>query len=339
MGEGTSKQIVIDTVTFNGAGRPARDLWVLPAAAEKFGHKLRALQDKYPPDFAGDGFDDPLGGMRLFDVGSFTDPWGCGWENRTRGILGQVRCFPLNDWDDLKNYTPPFDLIGKGFEKVPDTLAATPDKFHLGIIPPLFHRMCWLRDPTLAFMDFYTNPDEIMAMRDIVHEFNMRHLKELLKYDYDAIFIGDDWGMQSQLFIRPEMWREYFKPCYAEYFALARDAGKLAFFHSDGYIIDIIDDLIEIGIQALNCQVACMGVEELGKRFAGRICFWGELDRQHLLPNGTPDAIRAAAKKNLKHLATPEGGYIHQAELNADVPFENVRALFETYNYVNNDEL
>ena len=327
----TSKQLIIDTVTFQKPARLARDLWVLPAAIEKFKKELEILQEKHPSDFAGDGFQDPMGGMRLYECGTFTDPWGSGWENHTRGLLGQVRNFPLNDWDNLKSYSPPYHLIGKGFEKVAETLASTPDKFHFGVVPSLFHRMCWLRDPSLVLMDFYTNPEEIGILRDLVHEFNMRHLNELLKYDYEGIFIGDDWGTQTQLFIRPEFWREFFKPLYAEYFRLAGEAGKLVFFHSDGNILEIIEDLLEIGVQALNCQVACMGVEELGKQFAGRICFWGELDRQHLLPSKKPGDILAAARKNLECLATPEGGYIMQAELNADVPLENLYALFEAY--------
>lgn len=327
----TPKQVIIDTVTFQRPSRLGRDLWVLPGAGKKYESQLKDLQKKYPPDFAGDGFQDPTGGMQLYECGSFTDPWGSGWENPTPGILGQVRHFPLNDWDNLKDFSPPYHLIGQGFEKVAETLARTPDKFHFGIIPSLFHRMCWLRDPSLVFMDFYTNPEEITTLRDMVHEYNMRHLRELLKFDYDGIFIGDDWGTQTQLFIRPDMWREFFKPCYAEYFQLAREAGKFRFFHSDGYIMEIIEDLIEIGIQALNCQVMCNGVEELGKQFRGRLCFWGELDRQHLLPTGTPEEIREAAEKNLEHLSTPEGGYIMQAELNADVPLENLTSFFECY--------
>mgnify|MGYP006293345061 CR=1 FL=1 len=332
MDKNTPKQVIIDTVTFNNPARLGRDLWVLPAASQKFGDRLKKLQEEYPPDFAGDGFEDPMGGLQLFKVGKFTDPWGCGWENQTEGILGQVRDFPLNDWSALENYQPPFHLIGKGFDNVEKTLAETPDKFHFAVIPSLFHRMCWLRDPSLIFMDFYTNPDEIRQMRDMVHEYNMRHLKELLKYDYDAVFIGDDWGTQTQLFIRPEMWREFFKPCYAEYFKLGREAGNLCFMHSDGYIMEIIDDLIEIGVNALNCQVACMGVKELSEKFAGKICFWGELDRQHLLPNKTPDEIHKAAEKNLSNLATDKGGYIMQAEINSDIPYENLKAVFDSYN-------
>ncbi len=333
MAKDSPRQIVTDAVTFEGPARIPRDLWVLPAALARHGRLIRELQAHRPSDFAGDGFEDLTGGDALYRRGTFRDAWGSVWENQEEGLLGQVRSFPLSDWSLLKTYTPPFHLIGKGFEKVPGTLAATRDRFHIGIIPSLFHRMCWLRDPADILMDFYTNPGELALLRDMVHEYNLRHLDQLLEYDHEGIFIGDDWGTQEQLFIRPEMWREYFKPCYAEYFSRARKAGRLAFFHSDGYILEIIEDLIEIGVQALNCQVACMGAEELGRRFAGRICFWGELDRQHLLPLGRPEEITRAARDNMRHLMTDRGGYIMQAELNMDVPEENIRALFSCYDF------
>jgi len=142
--DNTSRKIITDTVNFNSPERLARDCWILPAVMEKMGEEIRTLQSQFPSDFSGDGFHDPLGGIHLYECGVFTDPWGSVWHNETSGILGQVRQFPLSDWKKLGDYSPPYHLIGKGFEKVPDTLATTPDKFHLGIIPSLFHRMCWL---------------------------------------------------------------------------------------------------------------------------------------------------------------------------------------------------
>ena len=56
--------------------------------------------------------------------------------------------------------------------------------------------------------------------------------------------------------------------------------------HSDGNILKIYPQLIELGLDAINSQIFCMGVENL-EPFAGKITFWGEMDRQHLLVNGS----------------------------------------------------
>ncbi len=75
-----------------------------------------------------------------------------------------------------------------------------------------------------------------------------------------------------------------------------REAGTYVFMHSDGYIRDIYQDLIEIGINAINSQLFCMPIEEIGKKFAGKITFGGEIDRQRIPPFGTeeecPQAVR-----------------------------------------------
>ena len=138
----------------------------------------------------------------------------------------------------------------------------------------------------------------------------------------------DDWGGQQSMLVSPAVWREIFKPLYTAYIDIARDAGKYMIMHSDGYITDIIPDLIELGLHAINSQVFCMGVQELGEKFAGRITFWGELDRQQLLPHGSAADIIAASRLMRHHLYR-DGGLIAQCEFGAGAKPDNVRTFFE----------
>lgn len=141
----------------------------------------------------------------------------------------------------------------------------------------------------------------------------------------------DDWGAQDRPLISPQMWREYFKPLYAEYCRIIHDAGKFVFFHSDGHIFDLISDLIEVGIDALNAQLFCMDIEEIGRRFKGQITFWGEIDRQWVLPFGSEDDVRAAVQRVRVALDDGRGGVIAQCEWGNDVSRENVAAVFEAW--------
>jgi hypothetical protein len=101
--------------------------------------------------------------------------------------------------------------------------------------------------------------------------------------------------------------------------------------HSDGYIVDIIPDLIEIGLDALNSQIFCMGVEELGRRFAGELTFWGEMDRQQLLPRASATEVAGAARRMRESLHRG-GGLIAQCEFGPGARPENVFAFFEALN-------
>jgi hypothetical protein len=91
-----------------------------------------------------------------------------------------------------------------------------------------------------------------------------------------------------------------------------------------------MEDLIAIGIDALNSQVACMGMAELGRRFAGRITFWGEIDRQILLAHGTLAEIEAEVRDVRAHLYA-DGGVIAQCEFGPGAIPENVLRVFETW--------
>jgi len=140
----------------------------------------------------------------------------------------------------------------------------------------------------------------------------------------------DDWGSQNALLISPSIWRKMFKPLYKEYVQLAHSYNKKMLMHSDGHILEIIPDLIEIGIDAVNSQIFCMGLEELAQ-FAGKMTFWGEIDRQYILSQGsTTDVIEAV--KNVKKTLFKNGDIIAECEFGPGAKPENVYTVFEAWN-------
>ncbi len=106
-------------------------------------------------------------------------------------------------------------------------------------------------------------------------------------------------------------------------------AGKAVFFHSDGNIEEIYPDLIEIGVNAVNSQLFCMDYQSLGALYAGKIVFWGEVDRQRLLPLGTPEEVRSGVEK--LRAALGRRGVIAQCQLEPGVPQENIEAVFAAW--------
>ena len=165
-----------------------------------------------------------------------------------------------------------------------------------------------------------------------MHDFYCRYLTKLAQTDVDGLQIMDDWGSQQALLINPATWRELFRPIYRDYIDIAKKYGKKIFMHSDGYILDIIPDLIDLGLDALNSQIFCMGIDRL-KQFRGKITFWGEMDRQNLLVRGTPQQIRAAVQSVYENLWNG-GGCIAQCEFGPGANPENVMAVYAAWNEV-----
>lgn len=100
--------------------------------------------------------------------------------------------------------------------------------------------------------------------------------------------------------------------------------------HSDGNTLAIYPRLIDLGLDALNSQIFCMGVDQL-EQYKGKITFWGEIDRQHLLPNGSKEDIVQAVKQ-VKERLWDNGGCIAQCEFGPGAKEENVYTVFETWN-------
>jgi hypothetical protein len=326
----TSRERVIRTLRFEGVDRPARDVWLLPAAFFGREQALRDLLALYPSDLGPSGFCDPVDESPLYEPGEWTDAWGSRWVNIQRGMIGEVKYPALGDWAAFANWKPPYHLLGKGFDEVNRTCAGHDRFVHLGNPRP-FERLQFLRGSENLYMDLAWGVREVRDLLAMVHDYYLQHLRYVVKTDVDAVSFMDDWGSKHALLISPQMWVEYFKPLYRDYVAMAHAHGKFALMHSDGYIMPLYEHLIEIGVDAINSQLFTMPIEEIGQRFKGRITFWGEMDRQYVLPFGTPQDVRAAVERVKAALWDDRGGVIGQAELNKGYPLENIRAFFEAW--------
>jgi hypothetical protein len=172
---------------------------------------------------------------------------------------------------------------------------------------------------------------EIRSLIAMAHEYYCEDVMRWAASSVDAVSLMDDWGSNTALLISPQMWREIFKPIYRDYCEIIRKAGKFVFFHSDGNIEAIYGDLIELGVHALNSQLFCMDIEGLGERHRGKITFWGEIDRQQILPYGSPEEVRGAVRRVRRALGDPRGGVIAQCEWGKDNSPENVEAVFSAW--------
>jgi uroporphyrinogen decarboxylase len=109
-------------------------------------------------------------------------------------------------------------------------------------------------------------------------------------------------------------------------FGPCRDAGIPVVFHSDGKILEIIPDLIEVGVRVLNPQCRANGLEGLARVARGKVALSQDLDRQ-LFPFATASEIQEHVGQVHEALVLPEGGLMLQAEISPDVPLANIDAL------------
>ncbi len=263
--------------------------------------------------------------------GESVDEWGCTFVNLVPGVHGEVKNPLVGDYADLERISPPVELLEVD-PAAANAFCGQEGRFVLGSgwARP-FERMQFLRGTENLMLDIADREDGFFELLRIVHQFNCDQMEVWARLDVDALMVMDDWGSQRALLISPVTWREIFKPLYAEYARIAHDNGKKLFMHSDGYILDILEDLIEVGVDALNSQLFCMGIPDVATRAAGKITFWGEIDRQHLLPFGSVTEVEAGVAEIVQHLHRPEGGVIAQFEFAGDTRPENAEAVYRAW--------
>ena len=304
-----SREIVKRTLELEKPSRIPRHLLALPWASDNYPNQLKQIQDNYPDDITFPIFeykDKPLTTGDQYAIGSYTDEWGCVFENKQAGIIGEVKAPILKNLSDWEQIREPTEVLSFEIDQVNEFCANT-DKFTLaGCFPRPFERLQFIRVTAEFYMDLATQSPELTKLIDKIHQFFLGELNRWAQTDVDALFIMDDWGSQQSLLISPATWREVFKPLYKDYVSIAHSHNKKIFMHSDGYIVDIMPDLIELGIDAINSQIFCMGLDTL-EQFKGKITFWGEIDRQHILPEGTVEEVKDAVKKVAKKAAKKKG--------------------------------
>jgi uroporphyrinogen decarboxylase len=129
------------------------------------------------------------------------------------------------------------------------------------------------------------------------------------------------------------MYRRILKPIHADYIAFIKERTTAkVFFHTDGDVFDLLDDLIEIGVDIVNPVQTSAGrmadLAGLKRRYGERATFCGAIDTKHVLPAGTPAEVRAEVGRVIRELGVG-GGYMVAAvhTIMDDVPAENILAM------------
>jgi hypothetical protein len=243
--------------------------------------------------------------------GDGVDEWGAVWENIGVCSLGEVKEFPLLDWADWDQLNIPDVKSPERWEAIKGARERAGDLYLLGNGISLYERVHFIRGLENTWCDIYESPEKLGELMDILVDMNLYAVQRYAEAGVDGYMWCDDWGLQDRLMISPDSWRELWKPRYAKVYEAAHKAGMQTLLHSCGYIVDILDDLIEAGLDCIQMdQQENMGMDLLAERFGGRIAFWCPVDIQYTMARGNPDEIRAYCHKMVETLGRPEGGFI-----------------------------
>jgi uroporphyrinogen decarboxylase len=264
----------------------------------------------------------------------FTDNWGCTWWNIQEGYEGQVVGYPLADWSALATYKMPdprtqSERSTRDWAKTARDVAEAKAKGQLvgGDGERLFDRMYFLRGWENLMMDFATEPPELDRLIAMLTDYELRLVDLSLDLGVDTVGFHTDIGTQKALMISPASFRKHVKPMFKTVFQHCHDRGALVTLSSDGCVLEIVDDLIECGVNMHDPQLRANGLENIARAYKGKMCVTVDTDRQGYAFD-TPADLRREIKEVVDVMAEPEGGLmVGVGVYDENVPMDNLEAL------------
>jgi uroporphyrinogen decarboxylase len=250
-----------------------------------------------------------------------------------------VKC-PLADAstkNDIDNYSFPEPYAKGRFEKAKRDIDKYGGKyFVIGDVEISLFEMAWHLTGLEKYMiGMLCDEPWVEPLNDRVEEWSSGIALQLIKAGVDAIWLGEDLGSQTSTLISPDDWRIRFKPRHKRMIEKLRKENPdiIIIMHSDGAVSPLIDDFIEIGVEVYNPvqpNVAGSDPQELKDRYGEKICFFGGIDQQSLLPSGDISMIREEIKKRIRILGKNRGYLLAPAHiLQPDVTTDTIEAMIE----------
>ena len=268
--------------------------------------------------------------------GTRLDMWGVAHEKGSDAAMHMTRMLhPLENAesaDDIINYPlPDYTVINIEQLRAECDGVKHSDKLCIGQMQMTIWETAWyLRGMENLMMDMMSGDETADILLDRVTETAVIRAQNFAKAGADAIFLGDDIGMQKSVMMSEMLYCKYLLPRLKAVIRAAREINPhiLVFYHSCGYIMPFIPLLIEAGVDVLNpVQPECMDFAEVHALYGDRLSFYGTIGTQTTFPFGTPDDVKRAVIRNLD-IAGKQGGLIvaptHMLE--PEVPWENVKA-------------
>ena len=269
------------------------------------------------------------------------------WGNTMAGISNEFNTYfeivghslgECKTASDIRNFKwPSLDWWDyKAIPKIIEEHQQTGERAVMFLVGGCFETPWYMRGMEQFFMDLLTEPEIVYEIcthvREYYYERGMRVINEA-HGAIDMIGSGGDLGGEETLMVRPELWREHIKPHTKKLITNFKEMGFTTWYHSDGSIVPVINDFIEMGLDYLDpiqTGAAGMDPENMADKFADRLSFHGAIDEVGLLPHATPDEVYEETQRVISVLGVNHGYCVSPTHMvQGDTSVENVLAIYK----------
>jgi uroporphyrinogen decarboxylase len=164
----------------------------------------------------------------------------------------------------------------------------------------------------------YRRPDAVEALINHHTEAAIEYGKYAIDEGADAIQLCVDYGNKNGPWLSPSMFRRFVKPALEKHVNEFRRKGAFVVVHSDGYIMPLLADMVDAGINAYQGidVIAGMNLKEVKEKYGDRICLVGNVDPR-IIEYGSKADVEREVNRCLREGG--KEGYVLSASANISV--------------------
>ena len=269
----------------------------------------------------------------------YIDEWGTSLEKgEAAWPLDAPVAFPLKTRDDLRRYTPP-DPMAEG--RMTELNTAVAMNRELGdkavavmgsVNGPLTVAWYLIGYENICLL-LYDDPKFLEEVSEMCVDFGVKMIKRIAATGVDAMIIAEDLGGSAQGLVKPAHFKAIFKPALKKIIDCIKSYNLPIFFHCCGRIWDYMDDLVELGIDAIHPlqRTAGMDLATVKAKYGDKLCIIGNVDSSRTLPFGSDEQIAVETQEAIR-VAAPGYGFILASDhsLHDGIPVKNIQLMFDT---------
>lgn len=265
----------------------------------------------------------------------YKDEWGVTYRKNGWPIIAQIDT-PVKSREDWEKYNfPPVDTPYR-LRIFKDTKEANTGDLAivLGALGPFTMLSWYIMDFETLSITMYTDPEMIHEMNEAVLKWTLDVIRlAIADGGVDCVQISDDWGGTNSLLISPDDFRTFFVPYFRRLVEGIKETGVPVIMHNDGRIWDVLDDLVDCGIDGLHPveRAAGMDLKKVKEKYKGKLTPVGNINNKITMASADPEDVKKEVLECIKE-AGADGGYIIATDhsIHDLIPYENVKCLIET---------
>ena len=206
---------------------------------------------------------------------------------------------PIKSEKDLENYQPPDPDAEHRFQQIQKWVKRYKgERAIVAFVTDHNSLTSDILDFSERLMAFYTNPELVLHVHQIVLDYQLRYIQNIIAAGADIVFIVGDWAYKNGPMFSLEHYHKFVLPPFKAMVQVAKKSGAYVIKHSDGNCWAHLDSIVEAGADGFHPvdPMAGMDIGDVKQKYGDKLCLMGNVNCATTLSFATVEEVEQETK-------------------------------------------